>query len=385
MVDLFFSRVFLTSPTVITLSTYCLEGFRCSIRCELEQNDISARKETMIKRIDTDDVHQETPGNDHKEGELTNPYLEMRQAKIARNQRKLERLGLSQSTTVRQNSTIAKSVNVISASSITLESPVRKKSKVQAPVAVRRSSRRRKVGGQPIPESTNISSADVQEIFEMDENNVVPDTSTLSAKALRPNDPKPGTTRATPINIRQLLYGHFNYPVFVGRQLSNTGKAAVVNHALFMCQLSPIVSFNKYSGVCEWNNDAVFLWVNIGSPDAEVHNEFLESGTLMTWYGGSRMKEESPSIQKLIDVGGKAARGELEDTDGIVLWCRIYQQEKRTFSPYTCLGRLAYMSHDSKSYPIKFLWKLLDRDVLLNARHEGGTTLFEVIKESSEI
>jgi hypothetical protein len=315
---------------------------------------------------------------------MSNPYLEMRQAKIARNEQKLEQLGLSRSAKFRQNSNIAPTIDANSESSITVESPVRKKLKVQAPVAVRRSSRRRRV--------TNLPSTNDLDTFKTDENDVVTetskltvknDTSKLTVKNAPPSTPKKGTTRATPINIRQLLHGHFNYPVFVGRQLSNTGKAAVVNHALFMCQLNPIVSFNKYSGVCEWNNDGLFLWVNIGSPDAEVQNEFLEGGTQMTWYGGSRMREESPSIQKLIDVGGKAARGELEYNDGIVLWCRIYQNKKRTFSPYICLGRLAYISHDPKSHPIKFLWKLLDYDILLDARHEGEETLFKRIIEES--
>jgi hypothetical protein len=46
--------------------------------------------------------------------------------------------------------------------------------------------------------------------------------------------------------------------------------------------------FNKYSGVVEWRN-ALFIWVNIGFPNNEYSNRFLDGGKLMTWFGGSRM------------------------------------------------------------------------------------------------
>lgn len=37
------------------------------------------------------------------------------------------------------------------------------------------------------------------------------------------------------------------------------------------------LSFNKYSGVQEWQNDALFLWVNLGK-GGDVVNDFLNDG-----------------------------------------------------------------------------------------------------------
>jgi hypothetical protein len=51
--------------------------------------------------------------------------------------------------------------------------------------------------------------------------------------------------------------------------------------------------FNKYSGVCEWNNCA-FLWVNISKGGGvNYNNQFNEKGRFITWFGGSKMAQDS--------------------------------------------------------------------------------------------
>jgi hypothetical protein len=37
--------------------------------------------------------------------------------------------------------------------------------------------------------------------------------------------------------------------------------------------------------------------------DDTIVNDFLDGGRRVTWYGGSRMHEETPVIQKLIRIG----------------------------------------------------------------------------------
>mmetsp|Transcript_12578 Transcript_12578/g.37106 ORF Transcript_12578/g.37106 Transcript_12578/m.37106 type:complete len:93 (-) Transcript_12578:433-711(-) len=64
------------------------------------------------------------------------------------------------------------------------------------------------------------------------------------------------------------------------------GKADVVDESIWVTEDEEgsqgandyHISFNKYSGICEWQNDAIFLWVNIASPDADVVNDFLDGG-----------------------------------------------------------------------------------------------------------
>ncbi len=96
------------------------------------------------------------------------------------------------------------------------------------------------------------------------------------------------------------------------------------------------------------------------------------------------MREESAAIQKLISIGQKATQRKLDENCGIVLWCRMYNKSsKGTFEPYTCLGRLGYHSHEVDSSPLKFVWNLLDADVLMgnfeNKEEEKSSSLFQQI------
>jgi hypothetical protein len=101
------------------------------------------------------------------------------------------------------------------------------------------------------------------------------------------------------------------------------------------------VSFNKYSGVQEWGNDVLYLWINFDTPNSEVVNEFHEDGRRVNWYGGSKMHDETNVIQKLKRVGIRASN-DIDNLNGaVVLWCRRYHKEKKNFGSYVCLGRLS--------------------------------------------
>jgi hypothetical protein len=84
----------------------------------------------------------------------------------------------------------------------------------------------------------------------------------------------------------------------------------------------------------------------------------------MTWFGGSRHHDESNIIRRLLQVGNQAAKGKLPNENGIILWCRQYNVVKRVWTPYVCLGRLAYHSHEPGSRPLRFVMTLLDFDRL---------------------
>jgi hypothetical protein len=155
---------------------------------------------------------------------------------------------------------------------------------------------------------------------------------------------------------------------FLGKSMLKTGKAAVIESMIGAAG----ASFNKYSGVQEWGSDAIFLWVNVGKKDDDIVNDFLNDGRQITWFGGSRMHEETPAILKLLRIGQRTDRAPAQD--GIVLWCRHWNSDAKAYHPYTCLGRLSYQSHVQNSRPLQFVWNLLDYDRLVkqdNTRVRG--------------
>jgi hypothetical protein len=84
------------------------------------------------------------------------------------------------------------------------------------------------------------------------------------------------------------------------------------------------------------------------------------------------MHDESNVIRRLLKVGKRAARDELSSDGGIVLWVRMYDKDTRGFTPYMCLGRLSYYSHEPGSRPLKFVWNLLDYEQLLATMGDGS-------------
>ena len=94
------------------------------------------------------------------------------------------------------------------------------------------------------------------------------------------------------------------------------------------------------------------------------------------------MHDESNVIRRLLRVGQAAANGSLAPQDGLVLWCRLHDEAKRTFTPYVCLGRLSYHSHEPGSRPLKFVWNLMDYNVLAHHENESVQSLFQKLINS---
>ena len=176
------------------------------------------------------------------------------------------------------------------------------------------------------------------------------------------------------LNVSQLITNNI-----IGKTLAKTGKAHVMQESARLAvdgyddDETPAISFNKYSGVQEWGNQVLFLWINLGAPNSDVTNDFPQGGRQVTWFGGSRMHNSTPVIQRLVTIG-KIKPG--SNNAGVVLWCRRYIKERKTFEPYTCLGRLSYVSHDPNSHPLAFVWKLEDFERITNHTDETRRETF---------
>jgi len=141
----------------------------------------------------------------------------------------------------------------------------------------------------------------------------------------------------------------------LGVPMEAYGKIAVMNKAVDF-RFTP--SFNKYSGVAEWTN-CLMLWVNIAANDSGgqgvYNNDFSEEGRLIQWYGGSRMHEDSPIVQRLIKAGGGGT-----SKDAVLLFVRLEGQN------YVCFGRVQHSQYDLQRDPISIQWRLQDYDRLKN-------------------
>ena len=135
----------------------------------------------------------------------------------------------------------------------------------------------------------------------------------------------------------------------LGQHVKDYGKGAV----MAICNNGTIPRFSKYSGVVEWKN-AIFLWVNLGYDKSQYPNTFSEKGKYITWFGGSKMHEDSEVIKRLIKLGESTYKGD----ENIILFVR------KEGESYVCLGRLAHINYQLNVSPVTFKWQLLDYDTL---------------------
>jgi hypothetical protein len=292
--------------------------------------------------------------------EATNPYIALREAKIARNEAKLAQLGL-----------LRPSVPAKSNAGVRAHTKVQKRQVAPKPALepTRRSTRLSQHTDQPNYKELVLPDEGYRKrprVVADDANDKVLISPPSAAVVRQPSTPASNSVRSIDINVDKLLMGEHG---LLGKMAEHPGKEHVINKAFELASTTEDqqrlsgtrLSFNKYCGVQEWNN-AVFLWVNLGSKDNTVVNDFLEDGKQITWFGGSRMYDDSPVIQKLLRLGKDAS----ENASNIVLWVRRYDAGLKKFSPYICLGRLSYHSHQPGSHPLAFVWTLIDSELLKN-------------------
>ena len=315
-----------------------------------------------------------------------NEYEALRQAKIARNQARLRDLGLIRQTEFpRKDSSKPQQTKdersaKLSAKDDLANVPLRRSKRIRSsPVNYKeekdfRDNRKRRWElDATLSQEDTAKDLDYQPPTSYDEDDLespneensqrlahVTSRPPKSPKLSTPQSPStpslsPNSAKAMKLDVELLLSD-----TFVGKTLSKTGKAHVMEESAKLAvngYTGGHISFNKYCGVQEWGNNVLFLWINLHAPNSDVINEFPDDGRQVTWYGGSRMHEGTPVIQRLLAVGRNRPQG-----GGIVLWCRRYIKERKTFEPYTCLGRLSYVSHNPNSHPLAFVWKLVDYD-----------------------
>jgi hypothetical protein len=305
-----------------------------------------------------------------------NEYLALRATKIKRNEARLRDLGLSSRPVVasqaRENRRNARASSNSNASNRTAASalPVRRSKRMRQPpgsyaepLDLKRSRRRNQYGSTEVQrEEGENKDEDFYPSFVSDE---VEGPTRLAKKIVTPRPPT--TTASLPANSARVMRLNVTKLVsdsLLGRTLSQTGKAHVMEESANLAvdgYTGGHISFNKYSGVQEWGNNTLFLWINLDAPNSEVTNDFPNGGRQVTWFGGSRMHEGTHAIQQLLRAGKHPS-----ETGGVVLWCRQYRRDRKTFDAYTCLGRLSYASHQPGSRPLAFVWNLVDFEGLRN-------------------
>jgi len=247
----------------------------------------------------------------------------------------------------------------------------------------------------------------------------------------------PGSSRGRDADVQ------FALKEYLGKKVPYTGKQCVMDLLTPKGggREGGPVKFSKYAGVVEWRN-CVLLWVNVDGNDYE--NLWLEGGRRLTWFAGSRVKPETPVMVRLLAAGREGGReggkegeeggeekeereggkregkeggkgdkpagsgrasekkkergkegeeeeeeeeeeggkkGEVEEEgeekEDILLFCR------RQGEPYVCMGRVWHVWFDTRTHPIKVLWKLRDWEEI-KGEEDVREVVGKVVEEEEE-
>jgi hypothetical protein len=148
-------------------------------------------------------------------------------------------------------------------------------------------------------------------------------------------------------------------------------------HAIF----SPNTEFVPQAGtwglqgivrVPDRQGDWVFF-VTFGQEQGEhVFDESITEDGVLSWQSQPSQGFSSPVIHEFINHDDRV--------NNIYLFLR----SKRSPTPYTYLGRLGYLTHDSvREKPVHFQWQLLDWDESKSIEHRIGLVLLKVEKDNS--
>ena len=147
-------------------------------------------------------------------------------------------------------------------------------------------------------------------------------------------------------------------------------------HAIF----SPDTEFVPQAGtwglqgivrVPERQGDWVFF-VTFGQTQGDhLFDESITEDGVLSWQSQPSQGLSSPIINEFINHD--------ERVNNIYLFLRT----KRSPTPYTYLGRLGYLTHDSvREKPVHFQWQLLDWDESQQVEHHLGLELLKVEQDS---
>ena len=268
---------------------------------------------------------------EERANEERNSYLELRNAKIARNHARLQELGL-----IPSGQRVAPKIAIVHtcvkrAKSNATETVEPKRRSLRMKKLVSLVGRNYESPSEPVPVKQQIQLKEF-------ESKTIPKKKSSCAK---------NSAREMDLVVDRLLFGSSygsGVTGILGTQLQTTGKAFVIEESARRAvdkEFTNPISFNKYCGAQEWGN-AIYLWINFGFPGSEVLNTFYSRGRQVNWYGGSKMHDGTPLIQRLKNMGIGPAQQHLKGSDqAVVLWCRRYNATKKGFDPYVCFGRLS--------------------------------------------
>lgn len=305
---------------------------------------------------------------DENDAAPTNPYMALRAEKIARNEARLKELGLYKAKFSTATSQSSKPVSI------------RKRKPGDQPPLTAPTRRSLRISGLPI-NPNYVESKDFKERAALPKEHSNDDfvqatEDRIRQKKTTPSRAPSGPAPASVNSVRTIsLDASVVVQKFLAKPLEIFGKYFVIQSSFeeAACEddkarLAGVsrLSFNKFSGVQPWKN-VIYLWINVGGPTDpnSLVNEFTSNGSRVSWFGGSKMREDSPIILTLIQMGKEAASDPSSTSSGIVLWCRQYDWNTKKLLPYTCLGRLAYESHIPGSYPVAFTWRLMDYESMM--------------------
>lgn len=322
---------------------------------------------------------EEETNNNSNDDVCGNPYLALRAAKIARNQARLKELGLytfpkakTRTTTTRSNNKKHSTPSILA-----IVTPSRRSSRISGqPIKAnymevsntllndtKRHHQRGTKRSLTVLDDDDDNDAD-ERIYNMDKQ--LKKKIISSKKSSSISEPAANSVRSISLDTSKLVLK------FLGKPMETFGKDFVIHNTfsevaypedIHRLQGVSRLSFNKYCGVQEWKN-SIYLWINLGGP-----NDFSSNGRCVSWFGGSKMREDSPVIQRLIHMGKETASNNSSiSTSRIILWCRHNDAQTKKLLPYTCMGRLAYESHVPGSQPVTFTWRLIDYDSIMDSQ-----------------
>jgi len=272
--------------------------------------------------------------NNNINNELTS-YEKLRIENIKRNEEFLSKVGLSPNVnvkTINRNNTKRNKIERV------IEEPTRKSRRIEALPVI--SYDMKIIDKLSSLEDKNDNSNNNNNEYDVDGIKDIVKRSKSSGP--RP-PPSSDMSRAINAQLSDIL------SINLGHHVKDYGKGAV----MAICNNGKIPRFSKYSGVVEWKN-AIFLWVNLGYDKSQYPNTFSEKGKYITWFGGSKMHEDSEVIKRLIKLGESTYKGD----ENIILFVR------KEGESYVCLGRLAHINYQLNVSPVTFKWQLLDYDTL---------------------
>ena len=273
-------------------------------------------------------------------GHELSDYERLRLANIARNEGYLSAIGLGAGDRLDMNREANATAKKRRKKT---ESPAK-----QEAVPQRRSQR---IAEVPIPNYD----LDIAGVVDDDEDDEGGGAGSASHKRVRTNKtaverPPPSSDSSRALNAQLDVFLGDN----VGKLLDDMSptKAAI----MALSNGGSVPKFSKYQGVVEWKN-CLFLWVNIGGFGGYA-NKFLDDGRVITWFGGSKMHEDSDSTKRLLKTK-KGGGG-----DRAILFVRLAANE-----PYCCLGDLACRKAVTDKHPISMEFELLDFDRIRTTEH----------------